>query len=664
LDWKNDIADKAADTIRVLSAEAVQKANSGHPGMPMGAADFSLVLWMEYLSFNPKKPDWPNRDRFVLSAGHGSMLLYSLLHLTGYDLSMDDIKNFRQIGSITPGHPEYGETPGVETTSGPLGQGVGVGIGMALAEKIMAAKINTDKYPIIDHNIFGVVGDGDLMEGVAMEAVSIAGHLGLDNLVYLYDDNDITIEGGTGLSISEDTEARFKAVGWNVTKVDGHDKQAVSGAIKKAVASKGKPSLIMAKTVIGKGSPNKAGTSDTHGAPLGEEELALTKDALGWKEKPFTVPADVQGFITSCVAEKQKAYDDWDKMVETFRKDEPEKAKLFDSFVSGDLPDNLEELALNAYDKDKALATRKSSGMVLQEMSKALPTLFGGSADLAPSNNTTIKGEDAVQKGDFSGKNIHFGIREHGMGAVLNGMALYGMIPYGGTFMMFTDYMRPAIRMAALMNQRVIYVMTHDSIFLGEDGPTHQPVEHLSALRAIPNLNVMRPGDSAETALAWYEAIRRTDGPTILSLTRQGLPVLDREKLAPADGLKKGGYVIKKADSPDMIIIATGSELALAIEVAEELDKKGSITSVVSMPCIELFDAQDQAYKDEVLPKSCKKRIVIEAGSSWGWHKYAGDDGLIFSVDTFGTSAPYKDLQKKYGLHKDALLEMIECSFK
>ena len=662
MDWNSEIAKKAANTIRILSAEAVQRANSGHPGMPMGAADYALVLWARHVMFNPKDPAWPARDRFVLSAGHGSMLLYSLLHLFGYDLNLDDIKKFRQLGSRTPGHPEYGHTPGVETTTGPLGQGFANGVGMALAEKLMAARVNTEKFPVLDHKIYGIVSDGDLMEGVSAEAASLAGHLGLGNIVYVYDDNAITIEGDRDLSFSEEVKGRFEAVGWHVLSCDGHDRDAMDKAISEAERETERPSLVMARTQIGFGCPTKAGSADTHGAPLGGEELSACRDFFDWKSEEISVPDDVYNFCRYFLDDKIKAYDEWNRMENKFKEEEQEKAKLYEDFLNGKIPADIEDKLLSAME-DKPLATRKSSGAALQVAAKEVPWMFGGSADLAPSNNTMVKGEDSVEKGNFAGRNIHFGIREHAMGAMLNGMALYGLVPYGGTFLVFSDYMRPSIRLAALMGIKVIYVFTHDSIFVGEDGPTHQPVEHVSALRIIPNLHVVRPADSPETALAWSEAIKR-EGPTALILSRQTLPVIDREKYGKADGLKKGAYILADSDGmPDLIIMSTGSEVGLSLEVAEEYKGRGKKVRVVSMPCLEKFEEQGADYRESILPKAVKKRVVMEAGVSSCWHRYAGDEGLVFSVDRFGASAPFKDLAKEFGFNKDALVEMVDCTY-
>ncbi len=662
MDWNSEIAGKTAASIRILSAEAVEKAKSGHPGLPMGAADYALVLWASHLSFNPADPHWLNRDRFILSAGHGSMLLYALLHLFGFDLSMEDIMNFRQLGSRTPGHPEYGVTAGVETTTGPLGQGFGNGVGMALAAKLMADMLNTEKFPLIDHQVYALVSDGDLMEGVSAETASFAGHLGLDNLVYIYDDNDISIEGPTSLTFSDDTARRFEGYHWKVIKVDGHDRPAVDQALQQASRENQKPVLIMAKTRIACGSPGKEGSEASHGAPLGEGEIAAARECLSHTDPAFYLDENIYSFCREFINQKREAYDRWAAMVKEYRKAEPEKARILDALIKGEVPKDIKDKANKAV-KNESIATRKTSGAVLQVLSENIPTLYGGSADLAPSNNTLIKDGTDVVRSAFSGKNIRFGVREHCMGSVLNGMALYGLIPYGGTFLVFSDYMRPAVRLAAIMGLRVIYVYTHDSIFVGEDGPTHQPVEHLAALRAIPGLDVMRPADAAETALAWCHALHRTDGPTALSLTRQSLPPVDREKYAAAEGLERGGYVLAGPDDADIIIMASGSEVHVAIEVYEELTARGVKVRLVNMPCMELFDRQDEGYKKSVIPPDCSRRVAIEAAVAMPWYKYTGANGLVFSMETFGISAPYKVLAEKFGFKKDALVEMISCVF-
>jgi len=662
VDWNQEAVNRAAAAVRIISAEAVEKAKSGHPGMPMGMADAALVLWARHLRFNPAHPAWPDRDRFILSAGHGSMLLYMLLHLFGFGLTMEDIRDFRQWGSKTPGHPEHGITPGVETTTGPLGQGFANGVGMALAAKIMAARVNTPKFPVLSHRVTAIVSDGDIMEGVASEAASLAGHLGLGNIVYLYDDNDITIEGARGLSFSEDTARRFEAYGWHVQKADGLDRAAMDQAIANAYQETSRPSIIIARTTIGFGCPTKAGTADTHGAPVGPDEIAGARQCLHWDLPEFTVPAEAYAFCHDAVKPKLDAFEQWERMLQAFSKEEPERAKIFEAMQKGDLPRDLEQKVMAALDV-KPVATRRASGAVLQALAKELPLLIGGSADLAPSNNTMIKGAKSISKQDFSGRNLHFGIREHGMAGLMNGMALYGLVPYGGTFLVFSDYMRPSIRLAALMGLRVIYVFTHDSIFVGEDGPTHQPVEQVAALRVIPNLHVIRPADAAETAMAWMQAVARKDGPTALILSRQTLPAIDRAKYGPASGLDQGAYTLGGDVAPDLLIMASGSEVGVAIEVFEELRAAGVKARVISMPCFEKFEAQDKDYREEVLPSSCARRVAIEAGVSMGWHKYTGLAGLVIGMDRFGASAPYKVLAEKFGFNQQAVMEMIKCTY-
>ena len=648
-----------ADTIRCLAMDGVQKANSGHPGMPMGCADISAVLWTKILKHNPKKPDWPNRDRFVLSAGHGSMLLYSMLHLSGYDLPIDELKNFRQWGSKTPGHPEYGHTPGVETTTGPLGQGFCNGIGMALAEKVIASKFNDDKNDIIDHYIYGILGDGDLMEGVTAEAASLAGYWKLGNIIYIYDDNHISIEGSTDLTFShESVEQRFQAYDWHTIKIDGHDHEAVEKAIQEAQGVKDKPSLIIARTTIAYGSPNKANSSGSHGSPLGEEEITLTKKNLGWEHsEPFTVPQEVKEVFDARLKELEASYDEWQKGFETYRTDNPEKAKLWDQMMSKEI--KVDDSILPQFEVGKSIATRNSSGEVLQALSKNFPQLIGGSADLAPSNKTFIKDEKAITRDDYSGRNIHFGVREHGMGSILNGMALYGgTIPYGGTFLVFADYMRPPMRLAALMKLHVIYVFTHDSIFVGEDGPTHQPIEHLASLRSIPNLVVIRPAEATETAAAWKTAMEYKDGPIALLLTRQGLPTLDRKVYPSAQELEKGAYVLTlKDEKPDIILMASGSEVTNIIEAGEELAKENIKARVISFPSWELFEKQSEDYKKSVFPNDVPVRLAVETGLGMGWDKYVGDKGGIVSIDHFGASAPYKVLAKEFGFTTENIVK-------
>jgi transketolase len=654
--------DLCINTIRVLSAECVEKANSGHPGMPMGAAPMAYVLWTKFLKHNPHHPAWFNRDRFVLSAGHGSMLLYSLLHLTGYDLPLSELLNFRQWESKTPGHPEYGLTPGAETTTGPLGQGFANGAGMAIAERFLAATFNRPGFEIINHFTYAVVSDGDLMEGISHEAASLAGHLGLGKLIYLYDDNHISIEGSTDLAFTEKRTARFEAYGWHVQQVeDGNDLDAIEKAIVSAQKETQKPSLIAVRTHIGYGSPNKQDKPSAHGEPLGKEELKLTKQKLGWPLEPeFYVPDEALKVFRAAVEQGKTEEARWISLLEGYRKAFPDPAKEMDRWMKGDLPRGWEKDIPGFPADPKGSATRAASGRVLNALSKRIRNLLGGSADLAPSNQTLIKGEGDFQAEHFGQRNLRFGVREHGMGGILNGMALHGgLIPYGGTFLIFSDYMRPAIRLAALMHLKVIYVFTHDSIGLGEDGPTHQPVEQLAALRAIPNLTVIRPCDAAETAEAWRFTLSHKSGPVALVLTRQGVPVLDRSVFAPADGLQRGAYIL--ADSPkgkpDLLLVASGSEVHIAIEAAAKLAQKGISSRLVSMPSWELFDKQPDAYQRDVLSREIKPRIAIEAGRTQGWWRYVGERGDVVGLDHFGASAPYKILYEKFGITADRVIE-------
>ncbi len=650
------------NTIRMLSVDGVQNANSGHPGMPMGAASMAYVLWSRFLSHNPHNPKWPNRDRFVLSAGHGSMLLYSLLHLTGYDLSMEDIKDFRQWGSKTPGHPEYPLTPGVETTTGPLGQGFANGVGMAIAERFLAARFNRPDHEIVDHYTYGIVSDGDLMEGVSHEAASLAGHLGLGRLIYLYDDNHISIEGSTDIAFTENRNARFEAYGWHVQEVaDANDLDAIEKAIIAAQKDMTRPSLISIRTHIGYGSPNKQDTASAHGEPLGPDEIELTKKNLEWPQDPrFFVPDEVLGHLREAIKKGKDVEGQWQAQLGSYEKAHPEPAKELQILLNGELPENWDRDIPSFPADSKGMATRVASGNVLNAIASNVSNLFGGSADLAPSNKTEIKGQEDFQPDDYQGRNLRFGVREHGMASVLNGMALHGgIIPYGGTFLIFSEYMRPAIRLAALMGLRVIYVFTHDSIGLGEDGPTHQPVEQLASLRAIPNLTVIRPCDANETAEAWRVAVSSENGPVALALTRQGMPVLDRNTFGPAAGLSKGAYVLKHArdKKPDIILIGTGSEVQIALDACQELESKGVAGRVVSMPSWELFEKQPQEYRDEVLPPETTARIAIEAGVAQGWHRYVGDKGEVISMTRFGASAPSKILYEKFGFTPERVVE-------
>jgi transketolase len=638
---KMNLDELSINTIRMLSADAVQKANSGHPGMPMGDAAMAYVLWTRFLKHNPKNPFWQNRDRFVLSAGHGSMLLYSLLHLTGHRISLNDIKNFRQWESTTPGHPEYCLRCGIETTTGPLGQGFGTGVGMAIGQRYLADMFNKPGHKIVDYFIYAITSDGDMMEGISSEAASLAGHLGLSKLIYLYSDNKISIDGPTNLSFTENVGARFRAYKWHVQKVDGNDLKQVETAIRRAQKEIKRPSLIIARTHIGYGSPNKHDTADAHGAPLGEEELKLTKEQLGWPQKKFYIPKKALLHFRTAVAAGRKAENAWQNMFKKYKKHYPSLAKQWDMIKKGDSARSVRKYLPVFKPADGPLATRSASGKVLNNIANHVPQLIGGSADLTPSNNTYLKNYPNFNE-KKGGRNLHFGVREHGMAAALNGMALSNMlIPYGGTFLIFSDYMRPAIRISALLETQVIYVFTHDSVGLGEDGPTHQPIGHLTSLRAMPGLTVVRPADANETAVAWEIALGHTHGPVALILTRQKLPVIDRKKYASASGLKKGGYIL--ADSgrkPELILIASGSEVPLALAAFEQLAVEGKKVRVVNLASFELFDKQSTGYKNSVLPPAVEKRLAIEAASSLSMYKYVGLKGDIVGIDRFGASAP------------------------
>ncbi|MFO8029466.1 MAG: transketolase [Cyclonatronaceae bacterium] len=647
------------NTIRTLTIDAIEKAASGHPGMPMGTAPLAYVLWTRYLRYNPKNPDWPNRDRFVLSAGHGSMLLYSLLHLTGFDLELDELKAFRQLDSRTPGHPEFGQTPGVETTTGPLGQGFGNGVGMAIAQKYLASYFNREDFKPFDYKIYAIVSDGDMMEGVQSETASLAGHLKLDNLIYFYDDNGITIDGSTDLSFSEDVPKRFRGYGWNVVEADGNDLKSIENALVSCLESNGgKPSLIATKTNIGFGSPNKQDTAGVHGAALGEEEVRLTKKNFGFDpDTTFAVPEQALEVFRKAIEKGQKLENEWGKGLAAYEKNHPELYKEFRAFQDGATAINWQDVLPEFSSSDGKTATRKASGKVLEKVVAASPLIIGGSADLTPSNNTLAKTLQDFSADNYSGRYIRYGIREHGMGAIMNGMTLSGLRPYGGTFLIFSDYMRPTIRLAAMMGIPVIYVFTHDSIGLGEDGPTHQPVEHLQALRAIPNLHVIRPADANETAYAWQMAIERKDGPVALILTRQGLPIFDRKDLAPASEITRGAYVMAGSENDEMILIATGSEVQLALGAREELGKDGVHVRVVNMGCQEVFDQQPASYRNSVLKPEIKKRISIEAGVSLGWEKYIGANGSSISLERFGVSAPAGEAMKALGFTVERVVE-------
>ena len=647
-----EFENKAINTIRFLSADAINKANSGHPGLPMGTAAIAYTLWTQFLKHNPQNPSWANRDRFVLSGGHGSMLLYSLLHLTGYDLPMEELKNFRQWGSRTPGHPEYGHTAGVETTTGPLGQGFGNGVGMAIAETYLAARFNTDEHKIFDYYTYGIVTDGDLMEGVASEAASLAGHLKLGKLIYFYDDNHISIDGSTALAFTEDRQQRFDAYGWHTQRVeDGNDVAAIAAALEQAQTDE-RPSLILARTEIGFGLPTRAGTAKAHGEPPGAEELAGAKQNMGWPEKDFYIPDETLTLYRQAIEGGKQAQSQWEARVEAYAQANPEMAHELTRILKGELPKGWDK-DIPVFETDsKGMATRVSSGKVINAIAPNLPDLIGGSADLHPSTKTFIDSSQAYSAEDRAGRSIHFGVREHGMGAIVNGMSLTpGVIPFGATFFVFSDYMRPSIRLSALSAYPSIWVFTHDSVGVGEDGPTHQPVEHLAAMRSIPNLVVIRPGDANEVAEAWKAAIERRDGPTTLLFTRQGVPTLDRQCYASADGLHKGAYVLADLGegTPQLILMGTGSELSLVVEAGEALAKEGICVRIVSFPSWELFEAQSQEYRDSVLLPGLEARLAVETGVSQGWHKWVGDHGATITLDHYGASAPVGTLMQEFG---------------
>jgi transketolase len=691
------IEDLCINTIRTLSIDAVQKANSGHPGLPMGAATMAYVLWTRYLRHNPRNPKWPDRDRFVLSAGHGSMLLYSLLFLTGYELTLDDIKQFRQWESKTPGHPESTLTPGVEVTTGPLGQGFGNSVGLAIAERWLAARFNRPGHTITDHFTYVIASDGDMMEGVASEAASMAGHLGLGRLIVLYDANEVTLSATTNVTFSEDVGARFAAYGWHVQHVDGHNAKAVDGALAAARAVEDRPSLIVARTHLGYGSPNRQDTYKAHGEPLGEEEVRLAKRAYGWPEEPpFYVPENALREFRGAVAQGAGLEAAWKTRLDAYRAAYPDLAAELTRILAGELPAGWEARLPSFEAADKPLATREASGTILNALAAVIPNLMGGSADLDPSTHTLLKGQGDFERpieadgsggegrggGErggapkvqgsaggvwgYAGRSIHFGVREHAMGAILTGMALHGgPIPFGGTFLTFSDYMRPAVRLAALSEAHVIYVWTHDSIGLGEDGPTHQPVEHLPALRAIPKLVLLRPADATETVEAWRIALQRRTGPVALVLSRQKLPVLDRTVLAPAAGVARGAYVLtgvegssgEKSAGPEVILIATGSEVSVALAAHGQLVREGVRSRVVSMPSWELFEMQPQAYRDSVLPPSVRARVSVEAASPLGWERYVGMEGTVIGVARFGVSAPGAVVMREFGFTPEHVVE-------
>ncbi len=658
----NDVKKLAANTIRILAAEGVQKANSGHPGMPMGMADVAMILWTEFLKHNPDDPKWHNRDRFVLSAGHGSMLIYTLLYLSGYNITLDELKSFRQWGSRTAGHPEYGLLPGIETTTGPLGQGFGNGIGMAIASKMTAARFNDGKNQLFgNHFIYAIVSDGDLMEGISHEAASIAGHLKLGNIIYFYDDNHITIEGNTSITFSEDIQKRFESYGWQVLKADAYNHDEIRNAIKKAQQETEKPTIIITKSHIGFGSPNKVDAADVHGSPLGAEELLETKKNLGWPtDREFFVPDEVKKLFEERKAELKKEYDSWQKNFEEWKKNNPDKAEEFNKYITNWLPENIDEELLNAVPKEPA-ATRSLSGKVIQKIAQLVPNFVGGSADLSPSTNTYMKDYSDVAPGKFDGKNFHFGIREHGMGAILNGMSLYGGFrPFGATFFVFSDYMRPTIRLAAIMEIPVIYVFTHDSIFVGEDGPTHQPVEHLSVLRAIPNVTVIRPADGIETAMAWSFALKHKKGPVALILTRQKIEAFERSTDFNPKDVLKGAYVVmkEKNNKPELVIAASGSEVPVAVEAAKLLSENYSVR-VVSIPSKEVFIKQNDDFKKSIIPEDVPL-VVIEAASMMGWGDLFRQKLLTIGMERFGASGPYKTLAEKFGFTGPQVAEKIK----
>lgn len=663
-----DITTLSVNTIRTLAMDAVQKANSGHPGMPMAMAPEGYVFWTRIMNYTPDDPLWPNRDRFVLSAGHGSMLLYNMLHLTGYDVSLDDLKNFRQLGSPTAGHPEYWALPGIETTTGPLGQGFTNGVGMALAAKHLAALFNKDGYPIIDNYIYAICSDGDIMEGISSEAASLAGHLGLDNIIYIYDDNHISIEGNTRLAFDEDVPARFKAYGWHTQTVeDANDVDAVESAITKAQSVTGQPHLIAVRSHIAYGSPNKQDTAGAHGSPLGEDEVRLTKENLGWDpDKHFYIPEEVKSHFAEKVKERSRGYQEWKDMFKKYQNEYPELAAEFERRMAGEFPEGWENTLPQFDPADGKIATRKASGAVMQPLANAVPELIGGSADLAPSTKTLLDDSGDFGKDNYGNRNLHFGVREHAMGGILNGMSTFGGLrPYGATFLIFSDYMRPTLRLAAMMKLPNIYVYTHDSIGLGEDGPTHQPIEQLSSLRTIPNFLVLRPADANEVRECWKIALQQTDRPTALILTRQGLPILDRSDLGPAKDVARGGYTLRDTKgTPEVILLASGSEISLALESAGQLAKEGIQARVVNMCSWELFEDQDAEYQEKVLPRKVTKRVVIEAGRHTGWERYAGWDAAYVTMETFGESGPGGEVFAHFGFTVENVIDKAKSLLK
>ena len=655
----NEELARTANVIRGLAMDAVQNANSGHPGMPMGMADVAAILWLKHLKHCPAQPEWADRDRFVLSAGHGSTLLYSLLHLSGYPLPIEEVMNFRQMDSLTPGHPERGHTVGVETTTGPLGQGCGNAVGMALAEQMLAARFNSEDYTPVDHHTYCICGDGDLMEGLSHESFSLAGHLGLSKLVVFFDSNAITIEGSTELACSDDVKRRFQGYNWNVIDIDAHDYDQIDRAIRKAQREKARPSLVICRSKIGAGSPNKQGKASAHGEPLGVDEITATKRNIGLPEdQAFFVPQEVKDLFEARLRSLKRQANKWTRLFKQHAQANPEWADQWDAFFTDRLPENLAD-AVPAFDVDTPMATRAASGKVIQGMAAAMPQLVGGSADLAPSTKTLIDNVASVQPGEFAGRNLHFGIREHAMAAMMNGMVLHGGLRvFGATFFVFVDYCRPSVRLAAIMHLPVIYVFTHDSFYVGEDGPTHEPVEQLASLRCMPNVVVIRPADPTETGAAWVAALKRKDGPTAMLLTRQNLPVLDRNLYPPAHELEKGAYTLYQSGqgTPDLMMLASGSEVSLALEAAKTLAEDDVNVRVVSMPSWELFEAQPQAYRDSVISPDCSKRLAIEAASGFGWDRYIGAEGRLVTMTGYGKSAPYKVLEKEFGFTPEAVV--------
>lgn len=662
------IEELGINTVRVLSADAVQKANSGHPGTPMGLSPIGHVLWTRFMNYNPKDAEWANRDRFILSCGHACMLQYSYLYLTGYNLTMDDIKNFRQLHSKTAGHPEYDLLEGIEITTGPLGQGFANGVGMGIAQQYLAKRYNKPGFKIFDYSIYAICSDGDIMEGVASEAASLAGHLKLGHLIYLYDDNKITIEGDTSLAFNEDVTQRFQGYGWHVQSVDdGNDIEAISLAIENAKKETGRPSLIKVRTQIGYGSPNKVNTAAAHGSPLGKDEIKLVKENFGFDpEKSFVVADEVLNYYREKGTERAAKEKDWKELYKSYKEKYAAEATEYETFRDGKLPDGWKDNLPVFEPNEKGIATRKASGKTLNAIAAKLPMLIGGSADLSPSTDTNLNDYESFTNENHSGRNFHFGIREHAMGAVLNGMAITkGIIPYGATFLIFSDYMRPPIRLAAIMKIRPIFIYTHDSIALGEDGTTHQPVEQLIGLRSVPNLVVIRPADANETAQAWRVALEHSGGPVAIILTRQDLPVIDQDKYAKATELEKGAYILSDCEGePNVILVGSGSEVQLLVEAQEKLKASSIAARVVSMPSWELFDKQDEEYKGKIFPSNCRKRLAVEAGSPLGWHKYVSDEGAVIGITTFGESAPGEQVMKEYGFSVDNVVAKAKSLLK